>query len=81
MKLRGTLPRMLMATGFLAVLCLTALVPTGAQEPPAAPAGAGRGVSDQPGQADPAKEIEKLKEEIRQLKLRWTSCGLKTSRS
>jgi formylglycine-generating enzyme required for sulfatase activity len=69
MKTRGTLPRLLTATGLLAVLCLTALVPTWAQQPPASPAGAGRGDGDKPGQADPAKELEKLKEEVRQLKV------------
>jgi formylglycine-generating enzyme required for sulfatase activity len=68
MKMRGPLPRMLMTTGFLVVLCLAALRPAWAQQPPASPAGAGRGINNQPGQADPAKEIEKLKEEIRQLK-------------
>jgi formylglycine-generating enzyme required for sulfatase activity len=59
---------MLMTTGFLVVLCLVALRPAWAQQPPASPAGAERGINNQPGQADPAKEIEKLKEEIRQLK-------------
>jgi dienelactone hydrolase len=70
MIMRGTTPRLL--TGFLAVLCLTALLlprlPTRAQQPPAPHAGAGREGGEQPGQTEPAKEIEKLKEEIRQLK-------------
>jgi formylglycine-generating enzyme required for sulfatase activity len=70
MMLRGTMSRML--TGFLAMLCLAALLspplPTGAQQPPASPAADGRGVGDQPSQTDPAKEMEKLREEIRQLK-------------
>jgi formylglycine-generating enzyme required for sulfatase activity/pimeloyl-ACP methyl ester carboxylesterase len=68
MKMRGTLPRTLMATGFLAVLCLTTLLSTQAQQPPDSPAGARRGDGDKRGQADPAKEIERLREEIRQLK-------------
>src|SRR5262249_34555342 len=68
MKTHGITPRTLTAFGFLAVLCVTALLPARAQQSPAAPAGAGRGDGDKPGQADPAKEIEKLKEEILQLK-------------
>jgi formylglycine-generating enzyme required for sulfatase activity len=70
MILRGTMSRNLF--GFLAMPCLVALLlpplPTGAQEPPASPAAAGRGVGDQSGQTDPAKEVEKLREEFQQLK-------------
>jgi formylglycine-generating enzyme required for sulfatase activity len=70
MILRGTMSRML--AGFLAMLWLAALLlpllPTAAQEPPASPAAAGRGLGDQLGQTDTAKEIENLREEIRQLK-------------
>jgi formylglycine-generating enzyme required for sulfatase activity len=66
---RTTLRRL---TGFLAVLCLAALLSpllsAQAQKPTAPPTPPGREGSDQPGQADPAREIEKLKEEIQQLK-------------
>jgi len=68
MLMRRTTPRLLTGTVLLSILCLAALLSTLAQEAPAPSAEAGRGVSDQPGQADPAKEIDKLKEEIRQLK-------------
>ena len=59
-------------TGFLAVVCLaplqSPLLPIWGQAPPSSIVGDGRGVSAQPGQADPAKDIVKLKEEVRQLK-------------
>jgi formylglycine-generating enzyme required for sulfatase activity/dienelactone hydrolase len=61
-----------MLTGLLTVLCLAALLlpllPTGGQEPLAPTGGPVRATGDQPGPADPAKEIEKLREEVRQLK-------------
>jgi len=70
--LRGTKPRMLAAASFLAALCLTALFlllqTAWVQEALAQRPGGGRGGSAQAGQGDPAKDIEKLKEEIRQLK-------------
>jgi len=63
---------MLTATGFLAVLCLAALLLSQlraqAQKPSAQPAPAGREGGDQRESTDPAKEIEKLKEEIQGLK-------------
>jgi formylglycine-generating enzyme required for sulfatase activity len=68
---RGT-PRMLKATYFLSVLCLAALLLSllpaqaqkgGAPKPPTGNLGA-----DKREPADPATEIEKLKEEIRRLK-------------
>src|SRR5262245_21563712 len=71
MTLHGTIARMLKATWFLAVLCLAALLlpvlPTqaqkaGAPKPPESVGG------DKREQTDQASEIEKLKEEIRQLK-------------
>src|SRR5262249_51721222 len=65
----GTTYQMLLATGFLGALCVTALLPAWARQPPALSSGAGRGDGDKPGQTDPAKEIEKLREEIRQLKV------------
>src|SRR5262245_4349555 len=68
---RETPPRKLTAAGLLAVLGLTALFlsrPAQAQKPVAPPAPTGRGVGDQPGQADQAKESQTLKEEIRQLR-------------
>ena len=67
MKARGTTPRLLMATGFLTLLCLATPLRTWAQQPSPPPVSAGRQASDQPGQTAPATEIEKLKEEIRQL--------------
>jgi dienelactone hydrolase len=69
---RGTTPRMLKATYFLSVLCLAALLLSllpaqaqkgGAPKPPTGNLGA-----DKREPADPATEIEKLKEEIRRLK-------------
>jgi formylglycine-generating enzyme required for sulfatase activity len=68
MKLRGTTPRRLMATGFLTFLCLATPLLAWAQQPSPPPASTGRQARDQPGQTSPATEIEKLKEEIRQLK-------------
>ena len=69
---RRTMIRMLTATGFLAVLCLAALLlsqlRSQAQKPSAQPAPAGREGGDQLESTDPAKEIEKLKEEIQRLK-------------
>lgn len=70
-RLRMTI-RMLKAPGFLAVLCLAALLalllPARAQKPAAPPAPTGRGGSDQREPTDQAKEIEKLKVEIQLLK-------------
>jgi hypothetical protein len=68
MTLRGTMSRLPVgfAMLFLAGLLLP-LLPTEAQNPPASPAAAGRGIGDQPGQADAAKEMGKLKEKIQQL--------------
>ena len=69
---RRTMIRMLTATGFLAVLCLAALLLSQlraqAQKPSAQTAPAGREGGDQRESTDPAKEIEKLKEEIQRLK-------------
>src|SRR5262249_52106336 len=69
---RGTTSRRLAAARFLAVLGLAALLvpllPIWAQEPPATPSGDGSARSTPAAQADPAKDIEKLKAEIRQLK-------------
>src|SRR5262245_35353685 len=69
--MRDTTQRIVTAAGFLAVLCLAALVlpllPAQAPIPigPAAPAG--REGSDPREPTDPAKDIPKLKEEVRQL--------------
>src|SRR5690242_639548 len=68
MKMRGTMPQLLIVAGFLTVLCLTALPPIGSQEPAVPHAGGGRAANAQAGQADLSKDIEKLKEEIRQLR-------------
>ncbi len=69
---RETTLRMLTAAGFLVVLGLTTfllLQPAHAQKPTAPPAPPEREAGDQRGPTNPAGEIEKLKEEIRQLKV------------
>jgi formylglycine-generating enzyme required for sulfatase activity/dienelactone hydrolase len=70
--MREPTPRRLTAAGFLAVLCLAALLmplrPTQAQKPIGPPAPTAREGSDQRGPTGPAGEFERLKEEVRQLK-------------
>src|SRR5262245_63746676 len=64
--------RMVTAVGLLAALCLAALLltqlPTQAQKPIGPPAPTGRAGSDEREPTDPAKDIPKLKEDIRRLK-------------
>jgi dienelactone hydrolase len=67
MIIGGTMPRVLTGASLLAVLCLIAQPPTGAQEPPVPPARGERGVSAPAVQDDRAREIDQKLDEIRKL--------------
>src|SRR5262245_51523773 len=70
--MQRTIPRILKATGLVAVLwiasLLSSLLPARAQQPIGQPAPTGREGSEKREPTDPAKVLEKLNEEVRQLK-------------